>query len=138
MGALVRVALVLAIPILWALGTSEAQEGLAKEDRQGPVSVSVTLTAAPAVGAPLRAKVVLDTHSVALDGIRFEEAVVLRTPEGTDIAPAAVEQATGSGHHREAVLVFPPLARPEEVRIVVKNVGGVAERSFAWELPAAR
>jgi hypothetical protein len=24
------------------------------------------------------------------------------------------------------------------VRILVKNVGGIAERSFAWELPARR
>lgn len=138
MGALFREGLVLAMLILWGVGSSQAQGGLTKEDRQGPVSVTVTLTAAPAVGAPVKAKVVFDTHSVALDGIKFEEAVVLRTAEGTDIAPTAVEQATGSGHHREAVLVFPPVARPGEVRLVVKNVGGVAERSFRWELPPAR
>ena len=64
--------------------------------------------------------------------------VALRTPDGTDIAPVAVEQTSGAGHHREAVLVFPPLARPGDVRIVVKNVGGVAERSFSWELPPTR
>jgi hypothetical protein len=138
MGALLRVGLVLVMLTLWAVGSSQAQDGLTKQDRQGPVSVSVTLRAAPAIGAPLNAKVVLDTHSVALDGIKFEEAVALRMPDGTDITPAAVEQATGSGHHREAVLVFPPLEPPENVRIVVKNVGGVAERSFSWELPPAR
>lgn len=129
---------VLAMLTLWAVGSSQAQEGLTKRDGQGPVSVSVTLMAPPAVGAPVKAKVVLDTHSVGLDGIKFEEAVVLRTPDGTDIAPAAVEQATGSGHHREAVLVFPPFAGPGDVRIVVKSVGGVAERSFSWELPPTR
>ena len=138
MGALLRVGLALAMLTLWAVGSSQAQDGLTKQDRQGPVSVSVTLRAAPAIGAPLNAKVVLDTHSVALDGIKFEEAVALRMSDGTDVAPAAVEQATGSGHHREAVLVFPPLERPENVRIVVKNVGGVAERSFSWELPPTR
>ena len=138
MRALCRVGLVLAMVTLWAAGSSQAQDGLTKRDGQGPVSVSVTLSAAPEVGAPLKAKVVLDTHSVALDGIKFEEAVALRMPDGTDTAPAAVEQATGSGHHRQAVLVFPPLARPGDVRIVVKNIGGVAERSFSWELPPAR
>lgn len=138
MGALLRLGLVLVMVTLWAAGSSEAQERLTKRDGQGPVSVSVTLSAAPEVGALLKAKVVLDTHSVALDGIKFEEAVALRLPDGTDIAPAAVEQATGSGHHREAVLVFAPLARPGDVHIVVKNVGGVAERSFSWELPPTR
>jgi hypothetical protein len=44
-----------------------------------------------------------------------------------------VEQASGSGHHREAVLVFPPIAQPGPVRILVRNVGGVAERTFLWE-----
>jgi hypothetical protein len=123
---------------LWTAGSSEAEEGWTKQDRQGPVSVAITLTAPAEAGAPVKAKVVLDTHSVPLDGIKFEEAVVLRTPDGTDIAPTAVEQATGSGHHREAVLFFPSLAPAGEVRLIVKNVGGVAERSFSWELPPAR
>ena len=40
--------------------------------------------------------------------------------------------------HRNAVLVFPPPAQPGPVQIVVKDVGGVAERSFSWELPPPR
>lgn len=78
---------------------------------------------------------VLDTHSVGLDDIAFEHAVAMRTPDGTDLAPEAVE-AKGGGHHRRAVVVFPPLAQAGVVRIVVKNVGGVAERIFSWDLPA--
>ena len=138
MRSILRPGLVLLMVALWAVGVLEAQEGLTKSDRRGPVTVSITLIAPPAIGAPVKAKVVLYTHSVALDGVKFEDAVALRTPDGSDIAPADVEQATGSGHHREAVLVFPPLAAAEALRIVVKNVGGVAERSFSWELPPAR
>jgi hypothetical protein len=70
---------------------------------------------------------------VALDGVAFEQAVVVRTPDGAEVPPTAVEQASGSGHHREAVLVFPPVAQPGPVRILVRNVGGVAERTFLWE-----
>ncbi|MBI2461151.1 MAG: hypothetical protein HYV61_06630 [Candidatus Rokubacteria bacterium] len=70
-----------------------------------------------------------------MDSIKLEEAVVLRA-DGADLAPTAVEEAAGGGHHRSAVLIFPPPARAGEVRIVVKDVGGVAERSFAWVLPA--
>ena len=123
---------------LWSIGLSSAQDGSTKRDRQGPVTVAVTLIGPPASGDPVKAKVVLDTHSVSLDGIAFEKTVSIRAPEGADIAPTAVEQATGSGHHREAVLVFPPVSGPGPVRIVVRNVGGVAERNFSWELPPAR
>lgn len=138
MRSFVRAAVILAMVALGAAGGLEAQEGLTKQDRQGPVTVAVTLTAAPAVGAPIKVKVVLDTHSVGLDGIAFDKVVALRSPDGADIAPTAVEQATGSGHHREATLVFPPPAQAGPLKIVVKNVGGVAERSFVWNLPAGR
>lgn len=134
MRALLRGALVLAMVTLWAEGSSQAQEGLTKQDRQGPVSVTVTLIPPPASGAPLKAKVVLDTHSVALDSIAFDAVGALRQPGG-DVAPVAVEQAQGSGHHREAVVVFPAQSLGDRLEIVVRNVGGVAERSFRWELP---
>lgn len=129
------VGLMSTVAILWATGSSEAQQGLTQRDARGPVTVAVTLTSPPQVGAPLKVKVALDTHSVALDGIRFEEAVALRA-DGADLAPTAVEEAQGGGHHRSVVLVFPPPTRPGEVKIVVRNVGGVAERSFVWELRA--
>ncbi len=138
MRSFVRAAVILAMVALGAAGGLEAQEGLTKQDRQGPVTVAVTLTAVPAVGAPIKVKVVLDTHSVGLDGIAFDKVVALRSPDGADIAPTAVEQATGSGHHREATLVFPPPAQAGPLKIVVMNVGGVAERSFVWELGPAR
>jgi len=129
------VGLLSAAAILWSAGSPAAEEGLTKRDARGPVTVIVTLTAPPEVGTPVKAKVVLDTHSVPLDSIKLEEAVVLRA-DGADLAPTAVEEAAGGGHHRSAVLIFPPPARAGEVRIVVKDVGGVAERSFAWVLPA--
>ena len=133
MRSFLGIGLILALVVLGAVGAAEAQQGLTKQDRQGPVTVAVTLTDLPVVGAPLKAKVVLDTHSVALDGIAFDQAVAIRTPDGTDVAPTAVEQSKGSGHHREAVLVFPPPASAGPLKIVVKNIGGVAERSFVWE-----
>jgi len=138
MRSFVRAAVILAMVALGAAGGLQAQEGLTKQDRQGPVTVAVTLTAAPAVGAPVRAKVVLDTHSVGLDTIALEKVVAMRTPDGAEIAPTAVEEASGGGHHRQATLVFPPPAQAGPLKIVVKNVGGVAERSFVWEMEPAR
>lgn len=117
----------------WLGGFTEAQEGLARRDAQGPVTVVVTPLHPSGPGTPIKAKVVFDTHSVALDGVAFEQAVVLQTPDGAEVPPTAVEQASGSGHHREAVLVFPPVAQPGPVRILVRDIGGVAERVFPWE-----
>jgi len=112
---------------------ASAQGALTKTDGQGPVAVAVTLLAATAGG--IRAKVVLDTHSVPLDGIAFDRAVSLRKPDGTDIPPAAVEGASGAGHHRQAVVTFPAIDGATAVEIVVKDVGGVAERLFRWASP---
>jgi hypothetical protein len=112
---------------------AEAQDALTKRDAQGPVTVVVTLIPATAPGAPIKARIVLDTHSVALDGVAFEQVVAIRTPDGTELLPIAVEQARGSGHHREAVVVFTPLPQSSGLRIVVKDVGGVATRTFTWE-----
>ena len=41
----------------------------------------------------------------------------------------------GSGHHRELTLIFPKVA-PEAKRleIVIKDVAGVKERGFRWNL----
>jgi hypothetical protein len=136
MRAWLRVGLVVAA--LGMVGGAGAQDALTQRNGQGPVTVVVTLAAPPQVGIPIRATIVLETHAVALDGVVFEEAVALRTPEGEEIAPSGVEGSSGSGHHRQAVVVFPPVTQPGAVRILVKNVGGIAERSFAWELPARR
>jgi hypothetical protein len=126
-------ALPLALVVATSLAAppSDAQE-LTKTDRQGPVAVAVSLSTAPVVGSPIKVKVGLDTHSVALDGIALDRAVVWRGPDGIEVGPTAVEQAKGSGHHREAVLVFPPVGQAGIGRIVVKDIGGVAERVFEW------
>ncbi len=137
MQSVVRVGLALVVLSVAVAGSAWAQDSLTRRDGQGPVTVEVTLLPPATSDVPLRARVVLDTHSVALDGIVLDQAVVLRV-DGTELSATGVEQTTGGGHHRQAVVVFPAVARPGAVRIVVRNVGGVAERTFAWELPAAR
>lgn len=135
----IRTGVVVALAMLLGPGPVSAQQGLSKRDGQGPVAVTVTLLEAPVPGSPVKVKVPLDTHSVALDGIKFEEVVALGGPEGAAIAPTAIEQAKGAGHHREAVSAFPPLpAGAREVRIAVRNVGGIGERTFAWDLSSGR
>lgn len=129
----VRAGILLALVALWA-EVARAQESLTKIDQQGPVTVTVTLAVPPVDVSPVRLTVLLDTHSVPLDGIQFAEAVAMRSLEGVDIMPSVVEDK-GSGHHREAVLVFPPISQGGTLRIVVKNVGGIPERLFIWGCP---
>ena len=139
MRRLFRTGVAVALVSLLAPGILAAQGDLSKRDGQGPVAVTVTLIDAAAPGSPVKVKVSLDTHSVALDGIKLEEVVTLGGPDGATIAPTGVEQAKGTGHHREGVLAFPPLAAgARELRITVRNVGGVGERTFVWELPIRR
>ncbi|MFQ5946099.1 MAG: hypothetical protein ACE5NC_07590 [Anaerolineae bacterium] len=111
-----------------------AQENLTRTSRQGPVTVAVTLIPPVEAGRSLRVRVALNTHSVGLDDVALDAAVALRQAGG-DIAPTAVEQAQGGGHHRQAVAVFPGQPPGDSLEVVVKNIGGVAERSFRWELP---
>ena len=105
-------------------------EPLARSDREGPVTVTITLLAPPAAGTLLGVRVVLDTHTVSLDGVRIDRAVALRTADG-DIAPTRVD-VSGGGHHREAVLSFPPPQSGQPIVLVVTDVGGVPERLFTW------
>ncbi len=134
---MVRAGLVLLLG-LGLTGVAAGQEELSKRDASGPVAVTVTLLERPVVGASVRARVALDTHSVELDGIRFEAAAAVRTSDGTDHSPATVEQVSGGGHHREALLVFHAPDRPGPLNIVVKDVGGVATRNFIWDVAARK
>jgi hypothetical protein len=133
MRSLLRLVAVVSTLSLSLAGAAWAQQELTKQDRRGPVTVAVTLTLPAGAETPLKVRIALDTHSVGLDDIAFESAVALRSPDGTDVPPTAVEQVKGGGHHRQAVLVFPPPAGGS-IRVVVKNVGGVSERVFLWNL----
>jgi hypothetical protein len=89
--------------------------------------------------APTSFKIALDTHTVDLDAYELARLVVLRVDGGADIAPASSEDATG-GHHREATLTFDtdqPGGSFSEIELVVRDIGGKAERILRWESKAA-
>lgn len=127
------IAVVIAVTLALSLSPHAAAQSPTKQDRTGPVTVAVTPLAD---GEALKVKVALDTHSVGLDEIAFDKAVVVRTPGGSEVAARAVESVSGSGHHRSAIVVFP--ARAGAFEVVVRGVGGVPERVFGWDAPPAR
>jgi hypothetical protein len=118
-------------------GRSSAAEAPASAKQSVPGGgVTVDVTFLKERGEAPTFQVVLDTHSVNLDGYRFEEIVRLRDGQGGELPPAAVEEAKGSGHHREVTVRFAwPEPKPKTLELVVKGVAGVSERAFRWSIP---
>jgi hypothetical protein len=88
---------------------------------------------APAVGAPFRVRISLDTPTLRLDTVDLMQALALRTPSG-DVPPSEVEHQAGGPRHRQAVVLFPPLPDVPEVRLVIRDVGGIPEREMVWRV----
>ncbi len=135
---LTRMWLGTAVAVLLLLGrgwqpAAEAQSEAPQSVAGGGVTVDVTFLKEHGEGPTF--KVILDTHSVNLDGYRFEEIVRLRDGKGGELAPTAVEKPQGSGHHRSATVRFAwPEPKPKTLELIVKGVAGVPERAFQWAL----
>lgn len=84
--------------------------------------------------------IVLDTHSVTLDGYDLRQLALLRV-DGVSVKPASWDAPAG-GHHRTGTLTFPSTTdhgnqliteRSQKVELVISGVGDVPERVFTWE-----
>ena len=86
-------------------------------------------------GEPVVFDIAMDTHSVDLAGDMLK-IVVLRTDVGTEYAPSAWDGASPGGHHREGKIKFATLTgNPKSVTLVVRDLAGVPERKFKWDVP---
>jgi hypothetical protein len=74
----------------------------------GGVTVKVTYLDSKTTNE-LPFQVVLDTHSVNLDGYDLKSITILRDETGKSYLPTKVENK-GSGHHREVTVIFPKLS----------------------------
>ena len=63
--------------------------------------------------------------------------------QGKTYKPTSWEGSAPGGHHREGVLKFNPIPegknsfislKPKSLELKIKNVGGVPERRFKWQL----
>ena len=127
---IVMVAALLGVAVTTGTMAAQADPALAQRVQGGGVTADVTWLKERS--PDLAFKVVLDTHSVNLDGYQWEQIVSLRGQNGTAIPPAAVEQASGSGHHREAILRFLAGSTDGAIEVVVTGVANVKERVFRW------
>jgi len=110
-----------------------AAAGLTRTHSSGGVTVKVTYLNPGALNGP-RFRVLLETHSVNLDGYNLKDLSLLRDSNGKSYLPVKVENK-GGGHHRTVTLHFPELSdRSKFLDLVIQNVTGIAERVFRWDL----
>jgi hypothetical protein len=147
-----------------ASGSVNSQEGsdsLTVKD-QGEGSVEVTATyVTPAylqtqgqsdtvstleLDKNLAFELALNTHSVELSGYEVEKISYLRDEDGREYpALSGWLSPEDSGHHRSGIIRFAkndpsgnPVLKPEAryLELVIKDLSGVAERIFRFELPS--
>ena len=85
-------------------------------------------------------QVTLDTHSVNLDGYDLAKLAELSNDSGQTVPPASWDARPG-GHHRKGTLLFRVPAdfvrAARFLQLTVRDVAGVRERQFRWELGVA-
>jgi hypothetical protein len=132
--ALLALSLFLAGP---ASNTSSPAADAPQTSEGGGVTVKATWLADRE--APTFA-IVLDTHSVALDGYDLRQLALLRV-DGVSVKPNSWDAPAG-GHHRTGTLTFPSTTshgnqliteRSQKIELVISGVGDVPERVLTWE-----
>lgn len=99
----------------------------------GDVSVEINYLSGKSGETNIVFEISLNTHSVDLDDIDFQKAVVLQKG-GQTFAPSKVENS-GSGHHRSAELSFPGVGVP--LKIVFLGTAEIEKKELEFkELPA--
>lgn len=116
-------------------GWSDSRD-LSRSDNQGPVMVTATYIPPDKTTDEIHFEVRLNTHSVALDQYRSADLVFLRFDDGKEHKSLGATRQ-GGGHHVTDVLRFagPVPKGAGGMTLVIRNLGGVAERTLQWKLP---
>lgn len=130
-----RIARILAFVAAASLAAAgSASELEQRTNSAAGVTVKVTPKSVAPAAAAWEFRVVLDTHSQALDDDLVKSAVLVDS-RGVRHAPLAWEGAPSGGHHREGVLRFKGLAAlPDAIELRIARPGEPAPRSFRWKL----
>lgn len=106
-----------------------------KTDEQPPVTIKITPVELGEDVSIWRFSVVFDAHSGSLDQDPTKVAL-LSDDKGNIYQPSAWEGPGPGGHHREGVLVFDAISNPTPayVELNIKDVGGIPERAFKWNI----
>ncbi len=126
--------------MLLAVGNARAggsdTKGLSRSDSQGPVTVTATCMPPDKTTDEIRFIVKLNTHSVDLDRYQLGSFAFLRFDDGKEYKSLGAMRQ-GTGHHVVETLRFkgPVPKRAGEMTLILRDLGGVAERTLQWKLP---
>jgi len=125
--------------VLLSLNARDGWSGtrdLSRSNNQGPVMVTATYIPPDKVTDEIHFEVRLNTHSVALDQYRSADLVFLRFDDGAELKSLGATRR-GGGHHVTDLLRFagPVPKGVGEMTLIIRNLGGVAERTLQWKLP---
>lgn len=105
-----------------------------KTDEQLPVTIKVTPVEFGKDVNLWKFDIAFDTHSGSLDQDVLQIAT-LEDDKGNVYKPTDWEGPGPGGHHLEGILVFRPISpKPASIELKIKDIGGVSERSFKWNL----
>ena len=127
---LVLLAAAVAAPLLL-----RAQSGslATKKNDEGNVQVSVTPQGLSKADGAWRFTVQFTTHVTPIS----QDMMAVASLDGNAASekPTAWEGDGPGGHHRKGVLVFKPIdPMPAAVTLHIRQVGGIADRTFTWDL----
>jgi hypothetical protein len=121
------------LTLFWAAQSLAAAPALTRTNSDGGVTAKVTYLN-PGGTEDTRFEISLDTHSVDLDSYDLKALSSLRDDAAKVYQPTKVENK-GSGHHRQVVLIFPKTTSGSKgLELVIRDIAGVKERSFVWDL----
>ncbi len=104
-----------------------------KLNEQANVSVSVTPKVLESGKAP-QFDVQFNTHSVNLS-FNLSSIAFLRDDKGIIYKVSNWQGSQPGGHHRSGTLIFiEPLGKTKFVELVFKDIAGVSERVFRWDI----
>ncbi|MDP2920560.1 MAG: hypothetical protein Q8O43_10145 [Dehalococcoidia bacterium] len=117
-------------------GTTPPIANPVQSNAEGAVTVVVTWEGVKA--GKLSFSVVMDTHSVDLDGYDLKVLATLTDAEGKQLSPLSWIAPAG-GHHRSGQLVF---STPESLvqgkdgvyELRLRDIAGVPERVLTWKI----
>lgn len=113
--------------------TNEFKTQMITDDRP-PITINVTPIQFGKNEDSWKFNITFDTHSGSLDH-DLMETTRLSDDKGGLYKPISWEGPRPGGHHREGLLVFKAInPMPDYIELKIKDVGGIAERSFKWVL----
>jgi len=98
--------------------------------KEGPV----TITVRPISLSDVSFEIILNTHSVEITE-DLTALSVLINEKGAEYKPTVWNGDPVGGHHRSGILHFGKIIpSPQTATLIIRRVGGIAERRFEWSL----